>query len=340
MRDQDLIRQLAALNPVTTADLARLDTASGAALREGIVLTTKSPAQTGRRRLGRRTGITAGLTVTLLGCGIAYAAVHNGWYAQSGGADGITCLSEWANPNEVSWDEEGIATGGPALTSDPVADCQQYQELSERPPVDDPVAFRWHSPSVYVAPRAQVPADATLLVPDPEAGPVFELTLSIFDLVDGLGARCLGTDETVLAARAELDRLGLTDWQVDVVPRAADRSAEKCAEVQVPAEHRIGDEVATPALVVVPEARRDREDSRGTDIDEVVFEIRDALRARITDQCLGIDAARAVVDEEIGALHHWPTTNVVDQDAACTRVYLNVGGSLQVSLYGPEEAAR
>ena len=218
MRDQDVMRQLAALNPVTNTDLARLDAAAGAALREGIVMTKDSPAPTRLHRLGRRSVLAGGLTVALLGGGLAYAAVHNDSYEHSGGFDGLTCLSAWADPNQVSLDEAGIATGGAALSGDPVADCQHYQELSGRPPIDDPVAFQWDGPSVYVAPRAQVPPDVTLLVLQADAGPVHELSLSLDDLVGGLGASCLSTDDAVVDAQAELDRLGLTDWEVTGPP--------------------------------------------------------------------------------------------------------------------------
>ena len=111
-----------------------------------------------------------------------------------------------------------------------MADCQHYQELSGRPPIDDPVAFQWGGPSLYVAP-APVPADATLIVLQADAGPVYELSLSLEDYVGGLGARCLSTDDAVVAAQAELDRLGLPGLGGRPGPRPEAYPAEKCALV-------------------------------------------------------------------------------------------------------------
>lgn len=328
MRDQDLMRQIAALDPVTAPELSRLDSTAAAALREGIAMTTRTHAQTRRRRLGGRSLLTGGLTVALLGGGLAYAVVQYGWPEGAGDVGSVTCLTEWADPHRVNLEAAGRATGGPPLTGDPVADCQQYQALSGLPPIDDPVAFHW-GPSTYVAPRSQVPADATLLEPEVDAGPVHELSLSTDDYIGGLGARCLSTDDAVTAAQAELDRLGLVDWQVTVVPRPDAYPAEECANVHIALN-------AADALEVWPNGRPDRDDSRGTDIDEIVFEIRDTFRAQISDQCLDLDAARAVVDTTLRDLHHWPTTSIVDADTDCTRAYMEVGGSIQVTLYGPE----
>lgn len=327
MRDQDLMRQIAALNPVTTAEISRLDAAAAAALREGIVMTTEPHAPTRRRRLGPRGLLTGGVTVALLGGGLAYA-VQYGWPEGGGDVGSLTCLTEWADPNRVDIEADGRATGGPPLTGDPVADCQEYQALSGRPLIDDPVAFHW-GPSTYVAPRSQAPADATLLAPRVDAGAEHELSLSIDDYIGGLGARCLSTGDAVTAAQAELDRLGLIDWRVGVLQRPEGYPEEECALVGIAHD-------APDTLEVWPNGRPDRDDSRGSETDEVVFEIQDVVRTQISDQCLDIDTARATVDDTLRDLHHWPTTSIVDTDAHCTRAYMEVGGSIQVTLYGPE----
>lgn len=330
MRDQDLTRQIAALNPVSTTEISRLDAAAAAALREGIVMTSEPRAVTGRFRLARRSLLTGGLTVALLGGGLAYAVVQYGWPARGGDGGRLTCLTEWNDPNRVDVGATDRTTEGPPLTGDPVADCQQYQALSGRPPIDDPVAFLWGGQRLtYVAPRSQAPADATLLQPDVDAGATHELHLSLDDWIGGLGARCFSTDDAVTAAQTELDRLGLIDWQVAVVQRPEEYLAEECALVGIAHD-------APDTLEVWPNGRPDRDDSRGSGTDEVVFEIRDVVRTQISDQCLDIDAARAVIDDKLRDLHHWPTTSIVDADAQCTRAYMEVGGSIQVTLYGPE----
>lgn len=340
MRDNDLLRQLAATNPVTDADLNRLDPAAGATLREAIVRLSAPQLHDDRRRVGRRAFLAGGLALGMAGGGLAYAAVERGWYEGGGGADGLTCVSEWFDPTRESPEDIGITTGGPALTGDPVADCQHYQELSDRPPITDPVAFRWDSPSVYVAPRAQVPPGAELLEPDVDDGPVHELWLSVNDFVAGIGARCMEERDAVAAVRAELDRLGLRDWQVELAAPEPERPIRECARVQFAVDPVVeggsADTARSRTLLVVPAARGDRDDLRGNGVDEFVFELRDALRAEVGGRCLDVTEAREVVLDALGPAHHWPTATVVDESAECTRAYLVAGGSVQVTLYGPE----
>jgi hypothetical protein len=51
---------------------------------------------------------------------------------------------------------------------------------------------------------------------------------------------------------------------------------------------------------------------------------------------VSVDEARAVADEMLAAEeHHWPTSTVVDESADCARVDLAIGGSIQVTVYGP-----
>lgn len=344
MRDDDVMQRLAAANPVTPAALDRLDDAAGAALREGIAMSAAPERPSSRRRVGRRGALAGGLAVALVGGGLAYAAVDRGWYESGGDGHGLTCLTAWADPTTSAWYDADV-TGGPAITADPIADCQEYQRLSGRDPIDDPVAFTWRS-VLYVGPRAQVPAGAEVLAVDVEAGPVHELWLSVNDFVGGLGAQCLDADDAVAAAQAELDRLGLDDWRVQLTepdpPRVdGDMPNGDCAEVRFavdpigPADPSVDDATAH-TLLVAPESRVDREELRGNGVAEVVYEVRDALRSQINDQCLDLEAARQVAVDALGPEHHWPTGVMVDDTASCTRAYLVGGGSMQVALYGPE----
>ena len=334
MRNDDVLAQLRAVNPVTEADLSPVDAGALVALREGIIMTGRQLplAHSSRRRIGRR-GVTGAIvTVALLGGGAAFAA-HEQWYVGGGSADGITCLTHWAGPNDGYAD----GTGGPPLTADPVADCQQYQALSDRAPIDDPVAFRAGNPKIFVAPRDQVPADATLLpAVTPRGEALFELDASSVDMIDGLGSRCLAGDEAKVFAQAELDRLGLTDWTV-ISGTAGPR--EPLSDPGEPSSPLICARVVVDrdrlALAVTPNDTDDIETHNGHGTEPFVFDLRDSLRTGIADKCVNLAEAKAVATSALGDAHHWPLTAIEDPAASCTRVDMVVGGSIEITLRGP-----
>jgi hypothetical protein len=79
----------------------------------------------------------------------------------------------------------------------------------------------------------------------------------------------------------------------------------------------------------------------GLDPSRIVPELVTTLRTKIADQCLDLsDAQEAVAAALQGQQHYQATSAQLDPDAACTRVDLNVGGSVQVFLHGPETAHR
>ena len=100
------------------------------------------------------------------------------------------------------------------------------------------------------------------------------------------------------------------------------------------------DDDPLPVLEVWPNGRVDREGLRGTrDRRDCLRHSETPCRSRITNRCLDIEAARALVDEELGERPTGPRRGSRTRDADCTRAYLTSGGSLQVTLYGPEVAA-
>ena len=97
-------------------------------------------------------------------------------------------------------------------------------------------------------------------------------------------------------------------------------------------------------LVVEPDAERvlvlpDRFDVQLEPGGEVAG-IRDALRAGITDACVNATDARAIADAALAELDYepWPTTTVIDESVPCARVDMQVGGNIQVTVYGPSGA--
>jgi len=331
--DEHLAR-LRAADPVRGGGLDGLDPASLHALRDHIAgrpsagRSSSTPVR--RRRRARRAAV-GGLAVALLGGGVAYASYASlvGWY--SGGAgDGLTCVSAWGTDLQAV---HADSSGGPVLSGDPVADCQHYQQLTGREPIDDPVAFRFaplgvEGGSIYVGPRDEVPDDAEVITPSPDAAAVRELEASTRDWVDGMRAHCFDETGGRAFVTAELDRLGLTGWTIDVAAPDAYAHGSCAGVATVDASTRSidlrPDWSAPPGTVAEP-----------GDTSPEAFEIRDGLRA-LAEQCLPLDEASAGVERVLGAEHHWPTTTVVDPDAACTRVDMEVGGSIQVTLRGPE----
>lgn len=63
--------------------------------------------------------------------------------------------------------------------------------------------------------------------------------------------------------------------------------------------------------------------------------VRDGLREGIATQCLDLDSAAAVAQDVLGQDHHWPLAAIEDPSASCTRVDMEVGGSVLVTLRGP-----
>jgi hypothetical protein len=319
----DVMKQLRDADPARRADLDAVSDGAFLELRRDVTAASPSrgarrPAPATRRRLGRRAVTAVGLATVLTGTGVAYAAVQ-----LFGGTDGegLTCVREW---DRESREGLGLGAAGPWLTGDPYADCTTL--LAERglPPIDDPVAFE-HDGQTIVAPSDQVPDDAPRLEGSVALdGAVVELRLSVVDLVDGGRSGCRTVDDGAAWARGELERLDLDDWGVEIDRDPTSRLA--CSTVSVDVAGRLVAVSASDdpyAALSIPET------------DAIV----DALRAGIAERCVDLAQARAVVDDALAAIDHEdPTTQVVDESAACSRVDAAVGGSIQVMIHGPTAA--
>ncbi|KQY42850.1 hypothetical protein [Cellulomonas sp. Root137] len=322
MTHDDVIAQLRSADPVAGLDLSHLDPGAVRALRQGITMTERDSSSTSRRRrIGRRSTLIAGLSIALVGGGSAYA-VHQQWFGGTG--DGPNCQSVW---NETA---AGVAmVSGPNLTGDPVADCDTYRAQAGLPPLSDPVAFEYGD-AVFVTPRGQVPEGAELLAVSPTAGAERELRASMRDWVDGGSSHCFSTSEAEEFARAELDRLDLTGWTIvtDDVPDAdLLPPGMECAALDMldPASHTID---------VLPLRSEDWERTAGP----TTSGIRTALRVGIAHTCVSLGDAQKVAEAALGTEHHWPTTGVPDEEVDCARVDMEVGGSMQITIYGPATA--
>ncbi|KGN35031.1 hypothetical protein N802_01790 [Knoellia sinensis KCTC 19936] len=326
-RGSDVMHALRSADPAARVDLARTEEQAFTALREGITMSAREQSSTTKRR-GRRTLVAGGLALALLGGGTAYAAL-NGYQAfedvektwRGGGSDGgVTCLTTWVDPQSA--DAAKASSGGPALSADPIADCQKYQQLQGKPPIEDPAVFT-HSGMTYVTPRKAVPPSAEAAPPvKPNADALMVLRASLGDYANGANSRCLSEGEAAAFVKDELARLGLTGVKVVARPFAA---GDKCAAIDY--------DPPTGEVLIMgsPEDASRPSKNRGGGMHEVAA----TLRTEITEKCVPLPEAEAITAKALGKRHHWPTSAVVDEKLKCTTADLQVGGSMQVFLRGP-----
>lgn len=266
----------------------------------------------------RRRAILAGaVVVAMLGGGAAWAySKYAAWFT-GGALDVFTCMTSWSAPGDAAHAAEQY--GGVPLTTDPIADCDHYADLTGKPRIIDPVAVRWQDWQV-VGPRAGMPVEAVPITQreDPR---IFELENSFDDYVDGGLSTCLDETTGSQLAHSELDRLGLTGWRITT--REQDPQAGPCALL----------------LVLEPGVVEVRTFFSPNPVPESSGLI-PLLRSEIAEQCLSLPEAEAIVTDALAAEHHWASSAQVDPEADCTRVDLTITGSLQVFLYGPELAKR
>jgi len=325
----DLMKRLSAADPARRADLDSVDGAAFAALREEITMTSTRgataptlPAAGGpvrrRRRLGRRGSVAIGLAAVLTGGGVAYAAIQA---FQGSSGEGVTCVHAW---NEDTAEGLGIDAAGSWITGDPYADCTTLLAAEGLPPIEDPVAFAWDGQTV-VAPADQVPEGVQRLEGTQAVeGGVVELQRSVIDPVDGGWSECRSVAEGAAWAQGEIDRLGLQDWTV--ASEDADGTSPSCSNLDV----NVGERTVTVSpsddpyqALSTPEA------------DALI----DALRDQVVDGCFSLDDARAVADEAVAPFDvEVPTTGVTDESAECARVDVFLGGTVEVTVYGPSAA--
>ena len=236
-------------------------------------------------------------------------------------ADGVNCQHVW---NETAAGVPEVM--GPELTGDPIADCETYEARAGLPPIPDPVAFTYQG-ILFVTPIDQVPEGAVLHPTPPTAAAANELGMSMADLVDGGRSQCFDEAGATAFAESELARLGLTGWSV---ASRRETNGPPCTDC--------GSNLTRSVLSCFPTGLQ-RSTCTSSPEGEVAG-IRDALRAGITDACVNATDARAIADAALDGLDYepWPTTTVIDESVPCARVDIQVGGNIQVTVYGPSGA--
>ncbi|MFF2452904.1 hypothetical protein [Isoptericola sp. NPDC058082] len=325
----DLMKRLSAADPARRARLDAVDEAAFAALREEITMTSTDGATAPalptagdplprRRRLGRRGAVALGLAGVLTGGGVAYAAIQA---FQGSSGEGVTCVHAWTADTAEGLD---VDAAGSWITGDPYADCTTLLAEAGLPPIEDPVAFAWDGQTV-VAPAGQVPEGVQRLEGSQAVGTgVVELQQSVVDPVDGGWSECRSVAEGATWAQGEIDRLGLQDWTV--ASEDPSGTSPSCSHLEV----NVGERTLTVSPSEDPYQRLSAPDA-----DAMIG----ALRDRVVDECLPADEARAVADEAVASFDfEVPTREVTDESAGCSRVDVFLGGTIEVTVYGPSAA--
>ena len=332
MNDQQLIEALRSTRRVDDATIATgTDRRALASLRDGIPMSDRHTAPAVEmprrgRRLGRR-GLTAGtLGLVLVGGGAAYAVAQ---LDRGPTLDGLNCAESMTVSAGGDVELTRSADGRPA-SGDDVADCAHIRAVAGMPPLVDPYAFTYQRTRFVVA-RAGVPAEvmASASASPPSSGraAVLELEAAMTDWVEGPARLCLSADEAQAYAQATLDRLHLTGWTIRTSTLPATPHSGPCAVLTTrPDLERVDLAVNASTPVELPSDAVARK----------VYTTAEELAEKVASRCLALPEAEAVAETVVG--DQGSVSPVPDETASCTRVDMEVGGSVFVTLHGPGAA--
>lgn len=213
-----------------------------------------------------------------------------------------------------------------AVTGDPIADCAALWERSTGQQAPTLVAYDNGSGGIEVLPADQRAPDGwSATGPGVVQDPVLlELEAALGDVADGLPADCRLLGEAEQIATAELARLGLDGWTVTSERGEADGSAT-CTFFLLDAEARQVVLIPLEGGAIpadAPPARFARDLADALDADCVTVGEAGELARNLAAEA-GIDPVGLMVHE------------LADAGASCTRVDVNVGGRVEVTLRGP-----
>lgn len=222
---------------------------------------------------------------------------------------------------------DGVVSIADAVTGDPVADCAAVwrQDTGSEPP--DLIAYDNGNGGIEVLPEgSDAPSGWQQLEPGVAQDPrLIELDASLDDHIDGLPADCHRLDSARVIADREVDRLGLTGWQV-VSERGEADGAQTCTYYFLEPERQ--------RVVLIPLDSGDAPD------DAPYRVLANRLGEALEEECLSVaeaveltrrSAADAGIDENGVVVHQ-----AVDDNSTCARADVNVGGRVEVTIRGPE----
>lgn len=271
----------------------------------------------GRRARGRGVGLVAGAAAIVL---MATATV---W--------AVTRDSDSSDTTNLMCPGNAIVN---AVTGDPVADCSNVwrQDNGSEPP--SMAAYDNGSGGVAVVVVGEpVPEGYTALQPGTyQDTALIEVEAALGDIGTGLPSGCFDESEARAMVQDELDRLGMSSWDITVDESRQRDGIENCASSLM-----LPDQQAVQIF-----------GSSGGGVGSYT-EFAKALHAGLKAQCSNLDEAAELTrsiaastpdyevagGETIAILDTLDIDSAVDPVASCTRVSVSVGGSLHVILRGP-----
>lgn len=215
-----------------------------------------------------------------------------------------------------------------AVSGNPVTDCAAIWKQSFGTQAPQLAAYA-DGAQVVVLPMAAKPWAGSVRLP---AGVVMNTRLIVLnewlqDYVSGLSSRCYADSRAVTAVRGELASLGLSGWSVPTQPPAANGHA-RCADVSV---ILFGQRQVRLLTSPSPSAGK---------LPGQLQSLSRSLR-QVIGQCddLAVAATRARAAAALAGLPVSPSGTRLQQvtvaNARCTSIYLEVGGTVFLTLRGP-----
>jgi hypothetical protein len=211
-----------------------------------------------------------------------------------------------------------------AVSGDPVADCAAaLRDIGIEPP--EMVAYTNEAGAVIVEEAADEAAEDLQPLGDDfrQDTAIIELEALINDVTVGLDGDCYTTEEAIPILESAADRVGL-DWSVDVI-RDADGESMCAYAFPQPEASSVGLSSIEAGLP--------------TDEEPPWTELGRQLHETLEAECLNLVDAVAVVERLANELEMEEMmssiTQTPDDQAACTRATVTVGGAVFVDLRGP-----
>jgi hypothetical protein len=213
-----------------------------------------------------------------------------------------------------------------AVTGDPVRDCEQVwqQETGSVPPL---TAYDTGE-GVAVVPTDRVVPDGWMalepgVVQDPK---LIRLKTALDDSIDGLRADCRRLNAAQAVVQRELENVGLAQWQI--VPQRGEADGRQTCTYFIL-------EPAATRVVLIPSEKLVDPDS-ALPHDRLAEDLRNALSSRACSS--GPELAqmvRTVVDDS--KISDVQINAVDDPAAACATADMVVGGSISITVRGPNQ---
>jgi hypothetical protein len=218
----------------------------------------------------------------------------------------------------------------PATTGDPVQDCAAHwrRRTGSNPP--ELVAYDNGLGGITVMPADQAPLPRATALPAGEAQNVSLIALqqSLDDYISGLRSGCYDSATATAMTQQALARFGLTGWSI-TLETEAEGAAERCINIAA-----VDPAARTVELQGSPGGRPSS--------DAEYVQLAAKLRA-VAERCMPLEVAAREVRSAADSLglseagSGYELTEVPDNDAECTTIVENVGGTIFLIIRGPTD---